>query len=87
MQIWQLSLLSDIDSSIVSLSFLSPTVNDIRRKHYMVGTYSTVEKRAKRIPDSTVETTDSIYMFDWKPLAHLFKLLMSACFMVPQKFI
>ena len=32
--------------------------NDVRRKLYMVGTYSTVEKRAKRMPDTTVETTD-----------------------------
>ena len=39
------------------LSFLSPTVNDIRRKPYMVGTYSTVEKQAKRMPDATVETS------------------------------
>ena len=42
---------------VFSLSFLSPTVNDIRRKLYMVGTYSTVEKRAKRMPDATVKTT------------------------------
>ena len=33
-------------------------VNDIRRKHYMVGKYSTVGKRAKRMPDPTVKTTD-----------------------------
>ena len=32
-------------------------LNDIRRKLYMVGTYSTVQKRAKRMPDTTVETT------------------------------
>ena len=30
-------------------------VNDIRRKLYMVGTYTTVEKRAKRMPDNKVE--------------------------------
>ena len=35
--------------SQISLSFLSSTVNDIRKKLYMVGTYSTVEKWAKRI--------------------------------------
>ena len=40
-----------------SLSFLSPTVKDIRRKFYMVGTYLTVEKQAKRMPDATVQTT------------------------------
>ena len=40
-----------------SLSFLSSTVSDIRKKLYMVGTYSTVKKRAKRMPDTTVETT------------------------------
>ena len=39
------------------LSFLTSTVNDIRRKLYMVGTYSTVGKRAKRMPDFTVKTT------------------------------
>ena len=42
----------------IYLSFLSSTVNDIRRKLSMVGTYSTVEKQAKRVPDPTVETTD-----------------------------
>ena len=39
-----------------SLSFLSSRVDDNRNKLYMVGTYSTVEKRAKRMPDATVET-------------------------------
>ena len=39
------------------LSSLSSTVNDIRRKPYMVGTYLTVGKQAKRMPDATVETT------------------------------
>ena len=43
-----------------SLPFLSSTVNDSRRKLYMVGTHSTVEKRAKRMPDPTVETTASV---------------------------
>ena len=36
---------------------LSPTVNDIRRKLYMVGTYQTVGKRAKRMPDASSGTT------------------------------
>ena len=44
--------------SQLSLSFLSFTVNDVTRKLYMVGTHSTVEKRAKRMPDITVETTE-----------------------------
>ena len=43
--------------SQISLSFLSSTVNDIRTKLNMVGTYLNVEKRAKRVPDPTVETT------------------------------
>ena len=30
--------------ALFSLSFLSPTVNDIRRKPYMMGTYSSIEK-------------------------------------------
>ena len=42
--------------------FLSPTVNDIRRKLYMVGTYSTVGKRAKRMPDTTVENTTITFL-------------------------
>ena len=32
-------------------------INDFRRKPYMVGTYPTRKKRAKRMPDATVETT------------------------------
>ena len=40
-----------------SLSFLPSAVNDARRKLYMVGIYLTVEKRAKRMPDATFETT------------------------------
>ena len=35
-------------------------INNIRRKLNMVGTYSTVEKRTKRMPDATVETTHAI---------------------------
>ena len=51
-----------IKGSVVStvvdfFSLLSSAVNDIRRKIYMVGTYSTVGKQAKRMPDPTVETT------------------------------
>ena len=33
--------------------------------HYMVGTHSTVEKRAKRMPDTTVETTSGMSRFSW----------------------
>ena len=40
-----------------SLSFLPSTVNDVRRKLFTVGIYSTVGKGAKRVPDTTVETT------------------------------
>ena len=40
---------------IFSLIF-SSTVNDVRRKLYMVGIYLTVGKQAKRMPDTTVET-------------------------------
>ena len=45
-----------------SLSFLSSTVNDVRRKLYMVGIHLTVGKPAKRMPDTTVETTFSKYL-------------------------
>ena len=38
-----------------SLSFLFHTVNDIRRKLYVVEIHLTVGKRAKRMPDPTVE--------------------------------
>ena len=48
--------------SQLSLSFLASTVNDVRRKLYTVGIHSTVEKRAKRMPDTTVETTIVTYM-------------------------
>ena len=53
-----------IKGSVVStvvnfFSLLSSADNDIRRKLYMFGTYSTVEKGAKRMPDPAVETTGS----------------------------
>ena len=49
----------------LSLFFLLQfmTVNDIRGKLYMVGTYSTVEKRAKRMADPTVENTFFVASF------------------------
>ena len=37
--------------------FFASTVNDVRRKLHTVRTHSTVGKRAKRMPDITVETT------------------------------
>ena len=40
-----------------SLWLLSSTVNDMKRKLYMVGIHSTVEKWAKRMPNTSVETT------------------------------
>ena len=43
-----------------SLLLLASTVNDIRRKLHMVKTHSTVEKQAKRMPDATVETTETL---------------------------
>ena len=46
--------------SQISLSFLSSLGNDIRRKHYMVGIHSTVGKRAKRMPNTTVEITHTM---------------------------
>ena len=46
--------------SLFSVSFLSSTVNDVRRKLYMVKIHSIVEKRAKRMPDTTVETTSDL---------------------------
>ena len=41
----------------LSLLFLASTVNDVRRKLHMVEIHLTVEKRAKRMPDATVENT------------------------------
>ena len=41
----------------LSFLFFSSTVNDVRRKLHMVGIHLTVGKRAKRMPDITVETT------------------------------
>ena len=37
------------------------TVNDVRRKLYTVEIHSTVGKRAKRMPDPTVETTECLF--------------------------
>ena len=42
----------------LSLLFLASTVNDVRRKLHMVEIHSTVGKRAKRMPNATVETTN-----------------------------
>ena len=46
-----------VKESISSLIFLSSKVNDVRRKLYMVRIHLTVGKQAKRMPDTTVETT------------------------------
>ena len=59
------------------LSFLSSTVNDVRRKLYMVGIHSTVGKRAKRLPDTTVETTDYTFTSLEKIVHHLIYYLTS----------
>ena len=48
-----------------SLSFISSTVNDIRRKPYTVGILSTIEKRAKIMPDPTVKTTKEYGAKSW----------------------
>ena len=50
-------VVSTVGSGILFARFSTVEFNDIRRKLYMVGTYSTVGKRAKRMPDPTVETT------------------------------
>ena len=39
-------------------------LSDIRRKPYMVGKYSTVKKQAKRMTDTTVETTLSVQLLN-----------------------
>ena len=44
-----------------SLSFLFHTVNDVRRNLYLVEICLTVGKRAKVMPDTTVETTNLVY--------------------------
>ena len=51
-----------VKESISSLIFLSSTVNDVRRKLNMVGIHVTVGKRAKRMPDTTVETTGTAFI-------------------------
>ena len=40
-----------------SLTFLTSTVNDVRRKLYTDGIHLTVGKQAKRMPNTTVKTT------------------------------
>ena len=45
----------------LSLLFLASTVKDVKRKLHMVEIHSTVGKRAKRMPDATVETTVMAY--------------------------
>ena len=43
-----------ITNSSGFLLFLASTVNDVRTKLHIVEKHSTVEKRAKRMPDATV---------------------------------
>ena len=62
--------------SQLSLSFLASIVNDVRRKLYAVGTHSTVEKRAKRMQDITVETTAIFIFFNLKTkTAKIFQII------------
>ena len=53
-----ISLITKLDQiKNVFESNVTSTFNDIIRKLYVVRTHSTVEKRAKRMPDTTVQTT------------------------------
>ena len=52
-----------VGKSQFSLSFLFSTVNDVRRKLYTVVKHSTEGKRAKRMPDTTVETTNALKLY------------------------
>ena len=45
-------------SGILFYRFPTVNFNDLRRKLYMVRTHLTVGKRAKRMPDTTFETTE-----------------------------
>ena len=47
--------------SQIYLLFFACSGNDVRRKLYTVRIHSTVEKRAKGMPDITVETTKLIW--------------------------
>ena len=60
MFIWGNLCIKSGGKSQISLSFFAFSGNDIRRKLYTVGIHSTVEKRAKGMPDITVETTKLI---------------------------
>ena len=51
-----------------SLSFCASSGNDVRRKLYTVGIHSTVEKRSKGMPDTTVETTQTTTLGSKKEL-------------------
>ena len=59
---------------LFSLSFPSPTVNDIRRKLYMVRTYSTVENEQKECQ-----------MLQSRPLHFLFIFGGGACYVKTSK--
>ena len=47
---------------VFSLSFLSLRGYDVTKKLDMARTWSTIQKRAKRMPDTTVETTEKSYV-------------------------
>ena len=49
------------------LVFIASTVNDVRRKLHMVKTHLTVRKRARRMPDATVEATKGLTYFGYQP--------------------
>ena len=64
MFIWGNLCIKSGGKSRISLSFFASSGNDVRRKLYTVGIHSTVEKRAKVMPDTTVDTTLSIYYIE-----------------------
>ena len=63
-----------ITNSSGFLLFLASTVNDVRTKLHIVEKHSTVEKRAKRMPDATVETTGTLFVrFLWSIFSQYYK--------------
>ena len=53
-------ILQTVVSAILFARFPTVDFNDVRRKLYMVGIQLTVGKRAKRMPDTTVQTTNRV---------------------------
>ena len=72
---YRMSCIKSGGKSQFSLSFISYTVNDVRRKLYMVGIQPNVEKRAKRMPDTTVET-NLLHRIVTVPFSTLVQLLL-----------